>query len=217
LLQLADRQGQLTTAQMASVGDLSIEQEALALDAESLSRGSQMPAAFTAQLGWAADEMTAAAALLRDSLLSPDVTSAQQNALERLRMIVDALQPPEPEPGEQNNDSPMGEQPPMPPPPDGPTPDIHDLAEVKLLRLMQAEINRRTANVESQRNSAGNLTEMAQAELDSLSAEQGKVAELALKLVQSLGQPKRSDRPPDDSLPLDDDQLLRDLDDALLK
>jgi hypothetical protein len=217
LLQLQQQNGQLTEAQTASVGDLAAEQEALGVETRSLANSSQLPGAFAAQLDWSADDMAWAARSLREDL-SGDVVSRQQTVLDRLRMIAEALKPEPPPSEDQGNDSPMGENPPMPPATDGaPPPDVHDLAEVKLLRAMQAEINRRTAQLEARRISDPESSEKVQTELDALAKEQGKVAELALKLVQSLG---RTKKPPGDSSEaapaIGDEELLRQLDEALL-
>jgi hypothetical protein len=62
-----------------------------------------------------------------------------------------------------------------------PPADATVLAELKLLRLMQEEINRRTAEIEAQRN-AGGITPETEQELLELAAEQGRLAELMLNL-----------------------------------
>jgi hypothetical protein len=142
---------------------------------------------------------------------------AQAAALDRLRMILEALQAASSAGNNNQNDSPMGDPPPMPPPPadDAPPPDIHDLAEVKLLRAMQAAINAKTAELEKLRTADGSLPKGVAGQLALLAEEQGRVADLALKLVQSLGRPKR----PQDKAEgpaVSDEELLKQLDDALL-
>jgi len=108
-------------------------------------------------------------------------------------------------------------KPPEQPQDDAPPPDIHDLAEVKLLRAMQAEINRRTADLEACRKPDGSLPRGIQDQLAWLADEQGRVAELALKLVQSLGRPKRPNADNGNSGPeVTDEELLKKLDEALL-
>jgi hypothetical protein len=59
--------------------------------------------------------------------------------------------------------------------------DATALAELKLLRLMQQEINRRTTEIEDQRRSGALSPELEQ-ELIELSAEQGRLADLMLNL-----------------------------------
>jgi DNA repair exonuclease SbcCD ATPase subunit len=219
LLGLKSKQkNQLTEAQGKSVGDLAIEQEALAIDSRTLGQGPQLPAAFALQLDWTATDMISAANRLRELQLDDATIASQASALSRLRMILDALQAAS-SAANKPNESPMGDQPPMPPPPadDAPPPDIHDLAEVKLLRAMQAEINRRTAELETLRKTDGSLPPAAENQLTNLATEQGRVAELALKLVQSLGKPKRPKTDNPDSPPeVSDEELLKKLDEALL-
>jgi len=210
---------QLTEAQTTSVGDLSVEQEALAVEARTLGQGPQMPAAFSLQLQWTGDDMSTAASRLRDLKLDDATLAAQQSALDRLQLILEALRSASQAGNNNSEESPMGEESPMPPPADdAPPPDIHDLAEVKLLRGMQADINRRTMELESQRKPDGSLPPLVAEQLAQVAEEQGRVAELAMKLVQSLGRPKRSgsnnsaESPPDVS----DEELLRKLDEVLL-
>jgi hypothetical protein len=218
LLDLKERQGELSAAQATSLGDLSLEQEVLSQETRALGSGGALPAAFNAQLEWTADDMQSVALQLRELALATDLIAQQHKILDRLQMLLTALQPDPPAAGDEN-EPPMGEPPPMPPPPDGARPpDVHDVAEVKLLRIMQAAINEQTAQLESQRDAAGNLPGKVQRQLEALAEEQGKVAELALKLVQSLSRPKRpaAGEPADDAPNVSDEELLRQLDEALL-
>lgn len=211
--------GNLSDAQSTSVGDLGIEQESLAIETRALGQSPQLPSAFSLQLEWTAADMSSSAGSLRQRKLDDSAIASQQSALDRLRMILDALQAASSAGNNDQNDSPMEDETPMPPPAadDAPPPDIHDLAEVKLLRAMQAEINGKTAELENLRATDGSLPLEAADQLAALAEEQGRVAELALKLVQSLGRPKRppgenaADRPA-----VSDEELLKQLDEALL-
>ena len=209
--------GNLTEAQATSVGDLGFEQESLAIETRTLGQSPQLPSAFSLQLEWTAADMSSSASSLRQRRLGDAVIASQQSALDRLRMILDALQAAS-SAGNDQNDSPMGDDPPMPPPPadDAPPPDIHDLAEVKLLRAMQAVINGKTAELEKLRATDGSLPPAAAGQLAALAEEQGRVAELALKLVQSLGRPKRPQSDNAEGPAVSDEELLKQLDDALL-
>ena len=209
------QQNQLTAAQTASLADLAVEQEGLAMEARALSQGPQLPSAFSLQLEWTAGDMSSAATRLREMTLDDSAIAAQSSAIKRLQMILEAMQAASSAGDNKPDDAPKPDAPPMPSPPgdDAPPPDIHDLAEVKLLRAMQAEINRRTFELESLPTTDSSLAKRVAA----LADEQGRVAELALKLVQSLGRPKRpnannSDAPPD----MSDEDLLKKLDEALL-
>jgi hypothetical protein len=218
LLALKQKQsGNLTAAQTSSIGDLGLEQEGLAAETRALGEGPQLPSAFALQLEWTANDMSSAAAVLRNRTLDASVTASQTAALDRLRMILEALEAASSAGNSEQNDSPMEDQPPMPPPADdAPPPDIHDLAEVKLLRGMQAAINLKTAALEKQREADGSLPPAAARQLSALATEQGRVAELALKLVQSLGRPKRSQDDTEPGPAVSDEELLKQLDEALL-
>jgi myosin heavy subunit len=216
LLDLKSKQeDQLSTAQATSLADVATEQAGLANEAQALGGGPQLPSAFALQLEWTASDMLSAANRLREARLDDASLAIQTSAINRLQMILEALQAASSAGNENPGQAPKPDAPPMPPPPadDAPPPDIHDLAEVKLLRAMQAEINRRTSELE-----ALPTTDTSRAEqLAALADEQGKVAELALKLVQSLGRPKRPTtdeaNPPAD---MSDEDLLKKLDEALL-
>lgn len=207
----------LTEAQTTSAGDLGVEQESLAIETRALGESPQLPSAFALQLEWTAGDMSSAASLLRELQLDEAVRAAQDSALVRLRMILDALQAAS-SAADNQDDAPMGDEPPPMPPAadDAPPPDIHDLAEVKLLRAMQAAINAQTAELEKLRATDGSLPAPAAESLATLAEEQGRVAELALKLVQSLGRPKRPASDDAEGPAVSDEELLKQLDDALL-
>jgi hypothetical protein len=208
--------GNLRDSQVASVGDLGAEQDALAIETRALGQSPQLPSAFALQLEWTAGEMSAAAARLRQLQLDDEAIASQAAALDRLRMVLEALQAANSAGNSNQNDAPMEDQPPMPPPEDdAPPPDIHDLAEVKLLRAMQAAINAKTAELEKLRGRDGSLPAPVTRQLAALAEEQGRVAELALKLVQSLGGPKRPKENAEGPA-VSDEELLKQLDDALL-
>jgi hypothetical protein len=61
---------------------------------------------------------------------------------------------------------------------------IHSLAELKLLKLLQEELNRRTAQLQSS-VTASRPTPEQLAELQALSKEQGQLADMVLDLIQA--------------------------------
>ena len=64
------------------------------------------------------------------------------------------------------------------------------MAEIKLLKLMQLEINRRTLQLEQSRAAdGGDLSGPQQRELDDLASEQGRLADLLAKMLQALQGP----------------------------
>lgn len=210
---LQSTQGKLSDTQIATCHELRNEQEALATETSEQGRSPQMPAAFAWQLEQSSREMQQASQQLGGQKLG-EALRVQQSAITRLRLILLALQPDANTPPP--NDKPPADQPPMPPmpPPDGTPPDIHDLAEVKLLRAMQIEINRRTLEIEAQRSPAGALPPELNERLGQLAEEQGKLVDLTLKMVRKLSQPPAT---PKAELPnISDEDLLKKLDEALL-
>ena len=59
---------------------------------------------------------------------------------------------------------------------------LHDIAELKLLKLMQEDVNGRTRALEDQLVRAKTLTNLQQREYQQLSQEQGQLADLVLGL-----------------------------------
>jgi hypothetical protein len=168
----------LDRAQLNSLLDLARHQRQLAVDTGAV--GAQLASAEAFQLGLrgAAREMMRASAAIDRREFGMTTQDTQAVALARLGQIVTALAPEEPEPGaEQDGSGGGGGQTPSGMPPA----DATVLAELKLLRLMQEEINRRTAEIEAQRN-AGGITPETEQELLELAAEQGRLAELMLNL-----------------------------------
>ena len=88
-------------------------------------------------------------------------------------------------------------------PPDG----IQNIAQLKLLKLMQESLRQRTADLETIA-AAREWTAAEQAEVAQLAMEQGQLAELLLK----LSEPVEEDP---DSLPDLDEELDRELEDVL--
>ena len=74
--------------------------------------------------------------------------------------------------------------PPPPDPPGGQKDPFSSLAALKLLQLLQGEINRRTQELEAIRLREGKLTDEQTQVLDVLAAEQGRLAEMVLNLIR---------------------------------
>jgi hypothetical protein len=81
--------------------------------------------------------------------------------------------------------------PPQPSPPGGQQDPFSSLAALKLLQLLQGEVNRRTRELEATRLREGMLTDEQTRLLESLAAEQGRLAEMVLNLIrQSVERPE---------------------------
>jgi hypothetical protein len=84
-------------------------------------------------------------------------------------------------------------------PPDRPPPEnlTAALAELKLLKLMQEEVNRRTAELAARRAGQGAWDSDLERELAALAQEQGRLADMLLNLIQ------KTNPPPEDGPPLE--------------
>ena len=215
-------EGKLTEAQQASVSGIAAEQELLVGEVSGLSAKLTEAAAFSLALTGVEREMRSAAAMLRQGTTSTEARQPAVAALNRLQQILSALK--------QENESSAGDTE-APDDSGGGTGEqqegeslVRSLAELRLMAELQAEINRRTAEIETARSTTDELTPAQAKDLDALAAEQGKLAEMVLELAQA-SKPKESEPeiPLDDAQPADgarpkssepaslDEQLLRDL------
>jgi hypothetical protein len=113
---------------------------------------------------------------------------AAKDAATRLEQMLAALEPDESPPP----DAPPPDAPPPMPPPGGQKDPFSSLAALKLLQLLQGEINRRTQELEAIRTREGKLTDEQTRLLDSLAAEQGRLAEMVLNMIEATA-PKPED------------------------
>lgn len=202
LTAIEQTQGRLTRGQAASVRDLSLEQSAVQSDTELLSEKLSAAAAFRLALSGAAQHMARAAEYLDRRELGPDVERAEASALRRLEQLITALASDDNEEGAEQGGAPgeegeAGNQIPG----DG----IADIAQLKLIKLLQQEINTRTLELEEQYGRNQRLAPEQQAEYEQLSVEQGELADLIRNMLE-----------PEAAQPEDDPAALPDLDAELL-
>lgn len=180
--ELLNSRGQWTRAETIGVGDLGRHQQELAGETQAAGQNLDAAPVFRLALHDAARHMTRAAAALGEHHADDDVRSTQRRALDLLAHILDALKPqtggnqeqPEGDAGE------AGQPPPGNPPPAG---GIHALAELKLLKWMQDDINQRTQALEKSHAVGGELSDDQRREYVELSEQQGRIADLLLKLA----------------------------------
>ena len=129
-------------------------------------------------------------------------SGAEAQALARLRQLLAALAE-EQAAAADNQQQNQGENPPNDQPQNNqPQPIIHGVTELKLLKVMQEDVNRRTIELETAL--AGKAaTEAEKRELASLAHEQGRIAELVAKMTAASANATRQANPEDDpdSLP----------------
>src|SRR4030095_80083 len=115
-------------------------------------------------------------------------------AAARLAHMLAALEPDSPP------TAPPPDSPPQPAPPGGQKDPFSSLAALKLLQLLQGEVNRRTEELEKARAADGGLTYDQKVQLEALATEQGRLADMVLNLIrESVAAPEANP----DQLPMD--------------
>jgi hypothetical protein len=184
---LRQSQGQWTRSQMISVADLAQQQAALEQETGALAEKLAAAEVFNLGLKTTAGQMAEAARLLDQRDLGTTAQQAEQRVLSRLEQMIDALKPDSPGnqpqnqggqsagggPGQAGEGQPGGQQ----------AGGIRFLSELKLLKLMQQDINLRTEALEQARRGQQPTQDQRQ-EYAALSEEQGQVADLLLNLTQ---------------------------------
>ena len=178
LEQLRSADGELTRGQAQSVLDLAHQQQSLATDTDQLAAKLVGAETFQFVLQAAAREMTRTAARLLDRDTGTATQQLEQDVLQRLQELIDAMKQ-EPPPANQQANSKNG--------PNGgggkSDKNIRSLAEVRLIRLMQDDLNRRTHRLDEAVGSGHAPSDAQQKEFADLTEEQGRLAELMAKLV----------------------------------
>ncbi|HEX7450479.1 MAG TPA: hypothetical protein VF306_23165 [Pirellulales bacterium] len=175
--------GEWTRAETLGVGELGRNQQELAGDTEAARKGLDAAPVFQLALDDAVRFMQRAAAGLREHRADDDVRQPQRRALDLFAHILDALKPPSDDPRQAEGEAGDGGQPRAGnPPPDG---GIHSLAELKLLQWMQDDVNARTDALEQSRAAGEPLTADQRREYLDLSQQQGRIADLLMKLAEA--------------------------------
>lgn len=186
----------LDAAQQAALRSVAAEERLLADGADQLRPRLDAAPAFAFALEGIIDRLRQAAAGLQRGETGETVRQLEQSALARLEQMLAALKPDE-SAGSEDMPPPDQEQnPPMAQPPPG---DLAGAtAELKLLTLLQEEINRRTTELEESRAKSGQLSPAVEEELAALAREQGRLADMVYNLIEATT-PRPEDNP--DALP----------------
>lgn len=179
-------QHELTRAQAIGVGDLGKRQHAVRQETADLAEKLAGTPVFRLAFEQAAHLMRRAAKLLDEHNTGETTQQAETRAVELVTHALEALQPapnnPSPE-GQPDDNSGQGEQ------PEQENANAADatqaLAELKLLKWMQDDVNQRTQALADAYRDATDLPPDAQREYQELSEQQGKIAELTLKLAKA--------------------------------
>ena len=183
---LRQTQGQLTEAQGASLRDLAREQKLLKQQTDALAEELAGADVFILAVSGAAGRMAQAAALLQRRRTGIPTRQAQQDALGRLSQLLEALKPEEPtnEPdaaaggagGAGQGGAPGG--------------GVQTLAELKLLKLLQEEVNLRTRQLEETIGRVDRITDQQRLQYTELGQQQRRLADLLMQLIQPVENPE---------------------------
>lgn len=181
---LRSQQGRLTRAQAESVQQLSREQLQLSEETGELAKRLAETPVLALALRGAGRDMTQAADLLDRRFTGAETLRVERAALRRLEQLLAALEPDEPkadgkeEEDEQQGGEGEGQE--------GQKQPSYDLAQLKLAKLMQLEMNERTQGLAARVAGQATLTDDQAREFAALSNEQGQLADL----VADLAKPK---------------------------
>ncbi|MEX1094794.1 MAG: hypothetical protein WED34_02030 [Planctomycetales bacterium] len=175
--------GNWSRAQLKSLRDLADVQDSLRAETVRLAETVRAAEVFALVLEGAAGRMQAAAARLRERRTDAATVAHEEAARQRFRDLVATLRPEPPKSGDPAS-------PPPTPPQEGPDADgIPQLAELKLLKLLQQDLLERTADLDALRAARGELAPQEQSEFDAIAAAQGRLADLARNLTARMARP----------------------------
>jgi myosin heavy subunit len=181
--------GQLTRAQAASLRDLARLQQSLQSDTARLGEQMKETGGFHLALSGAQSDMGRAAGLLERRETGSATQQAEQSALSRLAMVLEALKPETP--AKQGDGAGPG---PKPGGPQGQPGGVQTLAELKLLKLMQDALNQRTLDLHKE-VADREPTEAQKRQYAEISAEQGRLADLAMRMISTRQNPEDREGP----------------------
>ena len=179
--------GSLSLPQKAGVRNLGLIEDGLKQETVELAqRMDDGVPVFSLILKKAADSMGKASDSLQQLETGKPTQASEKSAAERLQQLIDSLQPDKPKDGEQQQQQQGGEQ------QQGGQQEgdgIPTVAQLKMLKRLQTEINNRTGEYDKMVNGGQKLTLEQKTDLESLKTEQGRLADL----LRDLSKPKRSD------------------------
>jgi hypothetical protein len=191
-------QGRWTRPQLTGLQDLSRQQMALQQETGDLEKKLAGVGAFQLVLKGAARDMSRAADLLDQRQAGEPTQRAEANALKRFEQLMSALKTDGQQGDDENGGEGQGGDQQQGGEPTG------SLAELKLMKLMQEDLNSRTRALEETLDKTKQFTAEQQEEYAALGQEQGKLADLLLELTKPIGD-KMKDDPTRAPLPLDDE------------
>ncbi|MCO6047847.1 hypothetical protein NG895_28410 [Aeoliella sp. ICT_H6.2] len=177
-----DTSGALDQQQVEQAGKLATTETQIAHELEDAMADVEKRAVFQLALGGAAGDMRQAASALESAETGRVTQNLELNALARMRHVLDILRDPPPPPPEDDQSSEGGgsgggEQPPQQPP-------LIELAEVKMLRWLQVELNSRTRQFEADLADNPNTAAEKREAARRLADEQQRLEELVREMMR---------------------------------
>ena len=181
--------GSLSLPQKAGVRNLGLIEDGLKQETVELAqRMDDGVPVFSLILKKAADSMGKASDSLQKLETGKPTQASERSAAERLQQLIDSLQPDKPKDGEQQQQQQKeGEEQQQGGQQEGD--GIPTVAQLKMLKRLQTEINNRTGDYDKIVKGGQKLTLEQKNDLESLKTEQGRLADL----LRDLSKPKRSD------------------------
>lgn len=193
--------GSLSRAQLRSLRDLADTQTGLKQETDRLVETLTAAEVFALALKGASRNMQQAIDRLNERDTGTATQKAETSARQRFIDLVEALKPEklnrtqaqrnqqqqeqQPGAGEGEQSGPPGEA-------------IPALAQLKMLKTLQQELNTRTAELAAIREAKGQLTPAEQSELESIARDQGSLADLARNLTEAAAAGNPNDESPKD-------------------
>lgn len=175
------QRGNWSRTQLKSLRNLAEVQQGLKQETDRLVETLKAAEVFALALKGASRQMQTAADRLSRRETDNVTITAERAAKQRFVDLIAALETEKPndaaQPTPSNGGGADGQ-----PPQDG----IPQLAQLKMLKTLQEDINRRTLDLDAIRQRTGRLTSGQQAESDALVAEQGQLADLARNLTRAV-------------------------------
>jgi hypothetical protein len=174
--------GSLTRSEAASLLDLARNQRLLESEAAGMAGKAAGAEVLQLALTSAVQEMHEAVALLDNRQPGNETQQAQQAALQWLDQVLEALKK-DPQPPGQSQGGAPGNQPGKPRGAQNPGQALRNFVQIKLVKLMQLDLNRQSREAEKHALQGGVLGDQARKQLAELAAQQGRLAILLLKLL----------------------------------
>ncbi len=205
--------GSLSRGQLKTLRDLAETERALQSEAERMEKSLTVAEVFSLVLRRTSRSLKLAADRLGEKQTDASTQALERDAVKKIKNLLAVLKQ------DEKPDPAKAEQPPMPPgqkPEDEkpkaeqagpPGESLPQIAQLKMIKLLQEEYLERTQLLNELRDKDGKLSSDAAAELDQLALEQDELAELTRNMVVKILQ-SRPDKD-DDAKPKADDEKSR--------